>query len=163
MKLDLQQENTEDSYLGISIDTCLRGPCWTSSPDKFLFLKYVQHWNASRKLKADNLRKEMCYQQYQQKGQWDTINKYKTNIQVTSLEVNLSRCIIMERSEFPWAAIITCFPATSWGTICRITGCPLLYLKVSGKIPNSKLKTKPDARYCTGYSKINKLKINLNK
>jgi hypothetical protein len=53
-----QPASGEDSYLGISIDTCFRWSCRTSSPDKFPFLKYIQHWNASRQLKADNLRNE---------------------------------------------------------------------------------------------------------
>lgn len=37
----------------------------------------------------------------------------------TSWEVKSSRYIIMDRNEFAWATTITCFPAISWGSICR--------------------------------------------
>jgi len=55
---NFQLGNTEDSHLGISIDTCFRRSCGTSSPDEFPFFKYIQHRNASRQLKADNLIKK---------------------------------------------------------------------------------------------------------
>jgi hypothetical protein len=52
------------SYLSISIDTCFRRSGRTSSPDEFPLLKYIQHRNASRQLKANNLKKEVPCQQF---------------------------------------------------------------------------------------------------
>jgi hypothetical protein len=42
----------------------------------------------------------------------------KKKRKITSWEVNLSRYIMMDLNEFPWAAIITFFPHRSWGSIC---------------------------------------------
>lgn len=38
----------------------------------------------------------------------------------TSWEVSLSRYIMIDLNEFPWAAIITFFPDRSWGSICSL-------------------------------------------
>lgn len=45
----------------------------------------------------------------------------KQTMYITSCEVNLSRYIMMDLNEFPWAAIITFFPNRSWGSICSTT------------------------------------------
>lgn len=49
----------------------------------------------------------------------------------TSWEVSLSRYMIMDLNEFPWAAIITFFPDRSWGWICSFIYLQLESIKCS--------------------------------
>jgi hypothetical protein len=64
---------------------------------------------------------DLCFTVVKNKSATEMLEIPIVKIYITSWEVNLSRYIMMDLNEFPWAAIITFFPDKSWGSICSTT------------------------------------------